>query len=132
MALEHVHTDAVAAAQRPHRPGRECRRRGRDREADEPQVRIEVDRERLRVRHDEWHPHEGRVVLDPPRRVSDEAVRALTPQDAQRSGGQEDEVRREQDRDAQGAVVHLTILGWLERGVESLKLGQSPRCSRAG
>ncbi len=110
VALEHVHADAVAAPQRPHRPCREDRGGEGDGEAGVAQRVIEVDRQRLDVRDDERQPDEGRVVLDPPRRVGDEEVRALPAQDAQSGGRQENEVRREQHRDAQRTVVHRTIL----------------------
>src|SRR5439155_26684548 len=115
---EDVEADAVAAPERPHRPRREERGRDARAEADVAHDAVEVDRERLDdVRDEEGQPDKGRVVLDRPRRTCDELVAALTANDPQRRGGEEDDVRREKDRDAQGAFVHVLILwGWSAAG----------------
>jgi len=94
MTGEDVEADAVAASERPHRPRREERGRDAHAEADVAHDAVEIHGERLHICDEEGQPDKGRVVLDRPRRACDELVAALTANDPQRRGGEEDDVRR--------------------------------------
>jgi hypothetical protein len=106
VALEEVHADAVALAERPHGPRSEDRRPDRDPEARKPNRHREVCREREKIRNHERHPDEWRVVLQEPRALRADQVPARSSHDPQRPGREKDDVSGQQHTDAESAVVH--------------------------
>src|ERR1700687_1930474 len=107
MAVKDVRPDPVSSSQRPHRPGREERRRDPEDQARDLDVGVQVYRERLEVGEEEWQPDEGWVVLDPPGCPCDELVRAPPAEDPEGAGGEEDGVGCHEDGDLEGAVIHI-------------------------
>jgi len=66
----------------------------------------EIDGDRKKVGDDERDPDERRVVLEPPRVAGSKKVPPLAADDPKSARGEENDVRGEQNADAQCTIVH--------------------------